>query len=116
MRSVTSGVEASSKNFSFKHALSRRLRHQPALGHPGAERLVDIFGNDAGARNDAIAFVDQYRRGAGGIEGEKGFTPFPGPFFDQAQISAELAEHEADEARVWTEGMVEQREHEALKK
>ena len=60
------------------------------------------------------AFGDQHRRGAGGIERQKRLAPLPDPLFHQPQIEAVFAERQADEARMRTERMMEQREHEAL--
>ena len=61
-----------------------------------------------------IAFGDQDRRGARGIEHEKGLAPLPGPLFHQAQIEAVFAKGQANEARMRTERMMKQRVHEVL--
>ena len=79
-------------------------------------RLIDIFGDDGGAGNRRPAFVDQHRRGAGGIERQERLAPLPGPLLHQAQIEAVFAQHQADEARMRTERVVIEREHAALGK
>ena len=49
-----------------------------------------------------------------GLSARKRLAPLPGPLFHQPQIEPVFAEHEADEARMRTERMMEQREHEGL--
>ena len=60
------------------------------------------------------ALGDQDRRGGRGIEREKRLAPFPGPLFHQPQVEAVFAEDQANEARMRTERMMEQRVHEVL--
>jgi hypothetical protein len=76
--------------------------------------LVDIFGNDSGAGDRGLAFVDQYRRRGRWIEREKAFPAFPGALFHQPQLETVFAQHQADESRMRTERVMKQREHAAL--
>src|SRR5882757_6345478 len=77
-------------------------------------RLVDIFGDDRRPGNRRKTLGDQHRRGSRRIERQERLAPLPDPFLHQAQIEAILAEHEADEARMWAERVVIQRVHGAL--
>src|SRR3954454_9544854 len=76
--------------------------------------LVEIFGDDAGAGDRRKPLGDQHRRGARRIEREKPLPPLPDALLHQPQIEAVLAEGKTDEARMRTEWMMQQREHEAL--
>jgi hypothetical protein len=55
-----------------------------------------------------MAFLDQHRRGAGGIEQQEGLAPLPHPFLNQAHRHAVFAHHETDETRMRTERVMEQ--------
>ena len=122
MRSVTRKVETSSKNFVVEPVrepphLDARAgigRQQPALAEFGAARLVEIFGDDHRARHRRMAFLDQHRRRAVGIEREKFLAPLPHALLDQPRRDAELAERQTHEARMRTERMMKQRDHCAL--
>src|SRR6202161_2997238 len=76
--------------------------------------LIEIFGDDSGAGNRRPAFGDQHRRGACRVERQKRLAPLPDPLFHQPQIEAVFAERQPDEARMGTERMMKQREHEAF--
>ena len=114
MRSVTSGLEASSKNLSLNHAISRRTSMRSAIEAGNSRRspasrpcvssrysammpAPGIGGKPSAIRTGVV------RRG---IEREKRLAPFPGPLFHQAQIEAVFAEHQANEARMRTERMM----------
>ena len=86
-------------------------RQQPEFGKLAAARLVEIFGDDGGARNRRRALLHQHRRGAGGIEHQELLAPFPGPLLDEARRLPELVEGEPDKTRVRTEWMMKQRQH-----
>ena len=73
-------------------------RQQPPLLCVRAMNLVEIFGDDCGAGYRGPVLGRQDRRGAGGIEREIGFAPFPGALFHQPQIEAVFAEDQANEA------------------
>ena len=73
--------------------------------------FIEIFGDDPGARNRGPAFCDQDRRGASGVQGKKRLAPLPRPLFHEAQIEAEFAKRQTDEARMRAEWMMKQREH-----
>ena len=73
--------------------------------------LIEIFGDDAGAGNRRLAFRYQHRRGARGIEREKGLAPLPDPLFHQPHVEAVFAQRQPNEARMRAERMMEQREH-----
>src|SRR5216684_566764 len=110
MRSVTSGLEASSKNLSLNHAISRRTSTRSPL----AVGFIEVLGDDSGAGNRQLALCYQHRRGGRGIERQKRLAPLPGPLFHQPQIEAVFSQRQADEARMRTERMMKQREHEVL--
>src|SRR3954467_14320450 len=76
--------------------------------------LVEVFGDHAGTGDGRKARRRQHRRGARRIEREKRLAPLPDALLHQPQIEAVLTEGEADEARMRTEWMMKQREHEAL--
>src|ERR1700732_1718700 len=97
-------------------ALAHSGRQQPALGHGGALGLIEIFGDDAGARDCRLPFGDQHRRRARWVQREKRLAPFPGPLFHQTQVQTVFAENEANKARMRAEWVMKQREHEALDK
>ena len=114
-----SGPVTSAKNLSLNQLVSRRTstrplrscRQQPALAELGAARLVEIFGDDRGARHRRMAFLDQHRRRAGRIEREEFVAALPYPLLDEPRRDAVLAEREPDEAGMRTERMMEQRQH-----
>jgi hypothetical protein len=95
-------------------ALRHRSRQQPPFARLQTMRLVEIFGNDPGARNRREALRDQHRRRRRGVKREKCFAPFPDPFLDQPQIEAVFAKDQANEARMRAERMMKQRVHEVL--
>ncbi len=94
--------------------LGHRGRQQSPFARLQAVRLVEIFGDDPGARNRRKSVSHQDRRGARRIEHEKPFAPLPGPFFHKAQVEAVFAQHQANEARMRTERMMIERVHEIL--
>ena len=53
----------------------------------------------------------QHRGGSRRVEDEELLAALPGPFLDQLQVEAVLAEHQANEPRLRAERMMEQREH-----
>ena len=99
--------------------------HQPArLGAPGrivgqkptvaeAEpaRLVEIFGDDLGARQDGAIVLDHHRRRAFRRHQQKFAPPLPGPLLDQLRLDSHFAEREADEARMRAKGVMVKRDH-----
>src|SRR6185295_4894528 len=76
--------------------------------------LVEIFGDHAGAGDGRKARGGQYRRGPRRVERQKRLAPLPDALLHQPQIEAVLAECKPDEARMRTERVMKQREHEAL--
>src|SRR3979490_747625 len=76
--------------------------------------LIEIFSDDSGAGNRRPAFRYQHRRGARGVQCKKCLATFPGALVHQPRIEAVFAQREADEARMRTERMMKQREHEPL--
>ena len=61
-----------------------------------------------------MAFLDQHRRGAGGVEDQELLAALPHPLLDRAHAEAVLAERKPHEARVRAERVMEQRQHAAL--
>src|SRR5262249_32329610 len=77
--------------------------------------LIEIFGDDRGAGNRGVAFLHKHRRGARRVENEEFLAPLPHPLLDRARGQAVLAERQPHEARVRAKGVVEQRQHRALR-
>src|SRR6202022_3331628 len=84
------------------------------FAHFSAVGFIEVLGNDSGAGNRGLALRYQHRRGGRGIEPHKPLAPLPDPLFHQPQIEAVFPQRKADEARLRTERMMEQREHESL--
>src|SRR4051812_10648721 len=58
-----------------------------------------------------MAFLDQHRRRAFGIERQKFLAPLPHALLDEPRRNAEFAERQADEARMRTKRVMKQCEH-----
>ncbi len=120
MRSVTSGFDTSSKNFSLNHAISRRTSTRSAIEagnsrrSPASRPCVSSrysamipapgIGGKPSAINTGVV--------AAGLSTRNRFAPFPGPLFHQAQVEAVFAQHQANEARMRTERVMIERVHE----
>src|SRR5215208_4200229 len=84
---------------------------QPPLAGLGAVGLVEVFGDDRGARHRRMALLDQHRRLAFGIERQEFLAPFPHALLDEPWRDAELAQREPHEARMRTERVMKQCDH-----
>src|SRR5215472_18917043 len=85
--------------------------HEPRVAELPAAGLVEIFGNDGGARHRRMALLHQHRGAAGRIDGEELGPALPHPLLDRPHGDTVLAQGQPDEARMRTERMVEQRQH-----
>ena len=94
---------------------ARLARQQPLVAELAAPGLVEILGDDGGARNRRMAFLHQHRRGAGRVEHQELLAALPHPLLDRARGKAVLAERQAHEARMRAERVMEQRQHAALR-
>src|SRR6516165_12276776 len=81
------------------------------LGRRSAAGLVEIFGNHARAGNRERPLFDQNRRGSRRIEHQELVATLPHPLFDEFWRQTVFLQHEADETGMWTNRMVEQRQH-----
>src|SRR6516164_4534032 len=86
-------------------------RQQAALRHRGAAGLVEIFGNHTGAGNCERTLFHQNGRGSRRIEHQELGAPLPHPLLDEFCRPTVFLEHEADESGMWTNRMMEQRQH-----
>ena len=73
--------------------------------------LVQIFGDDRRARNRRLAVQHHHRRGARRIHRQKRLVAIPDPFLDEFGFQPVLAECEADETGMRTEGVMEKGNH-----
>src|SRR5215831_2074386 len=86
-------------------------RKKAALCGGGAAGFVEIFGNNARTGHCGHTLIHQNRRGSRRIEHQELRAPFPHPLFDELWRQTVFFEHEAHEAGMWTNRMVEQRHH-----
>src|SRR5215472_15533373 len=82
-----------------------------ALRGGSAAGLVEIFGNHAGAGNRKRTLFHQNRGGSRRIEHQELAAPLPDPRLDEFWRQAVFLEYEADETGMWTNRMMEQRQH-----
>ncbi len=61
-----------------------------------------------------MAFLDQHRRGAGGVHGEEIVAAVPGTLFDQPHLEPVFAERKPDKARMRAKRMMKQGQHAAF--
>ena len=87
-------------------------RQQPMLAKIGTTGLVEILGDDARVGHRRVAFFDQHRRRAGGIKREKFGPALPWALLDEPRRQAVLAQRQPDEARMRTERLMQQGQHE----
>src|SRR6516165_9084487 len=86
-------------------------RQEAALRRLGAVGLVKIFGDHASAGNRGHTLFDENRRGSGRIDHQELGPALPYPLFDELWRQTVFLQHEAHEAGMWTNRMVEQRQH-----
>ena len=88
-------------------ARAQFARHQPELAEGEPAGLVEIFGDDAGARHRRRALFDQNRRGPGRIERQKFLAPLPDPLLDEPRRQTVFFERQPHEAGMRADRMME---------
>src|SRR5215469_2515030 len=86
-------------------------RQQATLRRCGTMGLVEILGNHTGAGNCERTLFHQNGRGSRRIEHQELGAALPDPLLDEFCRQTVFLEHEADETGMWTNRIVEQRQH-----
>ncbi len=89
----------------------RIVGQKPTVAEAEPARLVEIFGDNLGARQDGAIVVDRHRGRAFRRHQQKFAPPLPGPLLDQLRLNSHFAEREADEARMRAKRVMVKRDH-----